>query len=69
MSQKGKAFSLKEKFEILKEFDKCTGLIKVELAKHLDISVSILKIIVMTEKKLDSAAACRNSKEIECTRR
>lgn len=69
MSQKGKAFSLKEKFGTLKELDKCTGLIKVELAKHSYISVSILKIIVMTERKLDCAIACRNSKEIECTRR
>lgn len=59
---------MKEKFETLKELDKCTGLIEVELAKHLYMSVSILKVIVMTERKLDCAIACRNSKEIECTR-
>ena len=46
MSRKRKAFSLKKKIEILKEFDKSAGLTKVELTKKLDIPVSTLKTIM-----------------------
>lgn len=62
MSRKRKALSLKDKIEILKEFDKSTGLTKVELAKKLDIPVSTLGTIVYDRKKIeDRAAACGNS--------
>lgn len=59
MSRKRKALSLKDKIEILKEFDRSAGLTKVELAKKLDIPVSTLKTIVYDRKKIeDRAAAC-----------
>ena len=45
-----KALSLKNKIEILKEFDKSARLTKVELAKKLDISVSTFKIFVCDKK-------------------
>lgn len=61
MSRKRKALSLKDKMEILKEFDRSTGT-KVELAKKLDIPVSTLKTIVYGRKKIeDSTAVCGSS--------
>ena len=62
MSRKRKALSLKDKMEILKEFDKGTGLTKVELAKKLEIPVSTLKTIVYGRQKIEnSAVACGSS--------
>lgn len=52
----------RQKFEILKEFDKNSGLMKVELSKKIDVSVSILKTINYERKKIeDRTTACGNS--------
>ena len=50
MSRTCKPLSLKTKIEILKEFNKNAGLTKVELAKNLDIPISIVKTIVYNKK-------------------
>lgn len=53
---------MKDKIEILKEFDTSTGLTKVELTKHLDIPVLTLKTIMYDREKIENrAAACGNS--------
>ena len=71
MSQKCKALSLKNKIEILKEFDKSAGLTKVQFAKKLDIPVSTMKTIVYDKKRNGGQGSCFWKlcfEEIMCTK-
>ena len=72
MSRKRKALSLKNKIEILKEFDKSLGLTKVQIAKKLNILVSTLKTIVYDKKRNRGQDNCLwklHFEEIMCTTR
>lgn len=61
MSSKCKAFLLNDKIKILQNFDKCTSLKKVEVAKKINIPLPTVKTIVYNRMEIEDMSAARGN--------